>query len=451
MTSAVDEEYRAFVESAPAQADGYLFDTPRCRFWPEPADELLAAPGAQARAREGVVFIELPGGARLELGGLDLATVERALRLLPCRYARLVLELGAQAPVFIERTFSRVVFAPSAVAELELRQPSAELARFPGSPYELVRAYWRNSCAVGERLRGLPSPPTTSGQLRSLLSELHRLLLLGAPSEGRRSFYLPASALARKRATPGELYEAESRVERRGERVVIESGARVSVPLLGGELYWQLLAESVGDSGALDPERRLVADGLDWGAVVLGRAQDEAADRPWFLPPRPLTPEHFLALSVEWQRAAEARTERELLQALAAFHHRFVRLHPLPSGNQSLSMCIVNSLLRPALGVGLPHLLLDQLALRFDPSAYGRLFARAAGAWCTPWPTPTQRMQSLLCMRGELNRFVSALAGQPSLLQARASLLADQHAAGLSLLAPPFAGAGGGAERPAFP
>ena len=36
MTLPIDE-YRAFVAARPPSPDGYLFETPRCRFWPEPA------------------------------------------------------------------------------------------------------------------------------------------------------------------------------------------------------------------------------------------------------------------------------------------------------------------------------------------------------------------------------------------------------------------------------
>jgi hypothetical protein len=434
------EAYRAFVAAAPASDDGYLFDTPRCRFWPEPGDELVAAPGARAAAAPGGAAIEVLG-ARLPISGLDLPTLQRALAALPCSYARLALELGPRMTSFIEQAFSRVVFAPSAVAALELAQPACEIVRFPGSPYEIVRAYWQNLCGVRRRLDALEAPPSDVAAFRRLLLELHELTLLGEPeTSGPRSFYLPASALARKRATPGQFYEGATSTERRAGEVVITSGARVSVPLLGGASYWQLLAESVSDEAALASERRLNLDGLDYGSVVQGRASEELQARPWFLPPRPLSERYFELLLGEWRAAWEALERGDvpaLLSALAAFHYRFVRSHPLPSANQSVSMSCVNRLLRSALGIGIPHLLLDQLALRFELHAYGRLFARAARAWSKPWPSATDRLRSLLRMRGELNGFVSNLGSAASLIEARALLIDDAHGASLALLVEP--------------
>ena len=122
------------------------------------------------------------------------------------------------------------------------------------------------------------------------------------------------------------------------------------------------------------------------------------------------------------------------LAALGAFHYRFVRIHPLPSGNQSLSMSFVNSALHRLLGIGIPHLLLDQLALRFELFAYQRLFARAARSWSAPWPNATERLRHLVRMRNELNDFVSALGNAPSLIEARAHSAEDLHGAELSLL-----------------
>jgi hypothetical protein len=440
MSGQVTEAYRAFVAATPPSDDGYLFDTPRCRFWPEPADELVAHPGARVVAVAGGAAIDVQG-VRLSISGLDLPILQRAMAALPCSHARLALELGPRMPEFVAQTFSRVVFAPSAIAELEVVQPACEIVRFPGSPYEVVRAYWRNSCAVRVRLDALEAPPPDVPALRSLLLELHELMLVGAgDSQARRSFYLPASALARKRAKPGEFYEGVTSTERRGSDLVITSGARVSVPLLGGATYWQLLAESVSDEAALEPERGLHVDGLDYGQLLQGRASDELQSRPWFLPPRPLSSQHFELLLEDLRSAWTAQQRRhvpELLAALAAFHWRFVRSHPLSSANQSLAMCFVNRLLRPLLGIGMPHLLLDQLALRVAPSAYGRLFARAARAWCPPWPSATDRLRSLLRMRNELNGFVAKVSALTSIIDARALLHDDAEGARLALLSEP--------------
>lgn len=438
MTEDRRDAYRSFVDAAlrARPDDGYLFDQPRCRFVPEPNDELVAPPGAGLTRTADGVAVQLPGGARVPLVGVDFAKLRKSFAQLPCRYSRLTLELGAATESFMQQAFSRVLFAPGAIAELETQLSAAEIVRFPGSPYEVVRSYWRNAIAVRRRLaeRELPA---SGDELRALLLELHELLLLGEPgSSGRSSFYLPASLLGRKRPEPGRFYDVPSRVERRGAETIVTSGARVSVPLLGGAHYWQLLADSVDDGGALADERQPRIDELDWGRVLRARAEDETESRAWFLPPRPLASAHFEALLAELRAANAAEIARDVpaaLRALGAFHYRFVRLHPLPSGNQSLSMSFVNAALGRLLGVGIPHLLLDQLALRFELEPYQRLFKRAARVWA-PWPNATkaEQLRHLIRMRNDLNGFVSALSRAPSLVEARA--IDDAHGAGLALL-----------------
>lgn len=430
--------YRAFVEASAAETkdDGYLFDTPRCRFELEPSDELVAAPGARL-AREGErTLVQLPSGAALPIVGIEPERLRATWAALPCRYSRVALELGPATRSFVEQCFSRVLFAPAAVAELEVELPALEIVRFPGSPYEVVRSYWRNCIAVRRRLeeRGLPRD---TSELRRLLLELHELMLLGEDGGGRSSFYLPASLLGRKRPVPGRFYEVPSELERRGAETILTRGARVSAPLLGGLHYWQLLAESVDDIGALADERELTEAGAPVGRIVRARAEQETRERPWFLPPRPLTDANFAALLSALTEAHAAEAARDLkgvLAALGSFHYRFVRLHPLPSANQSLSMSFVSSLLRRVLGVGIPHLLLDQMALRFEERAYRKLFARAARAWCAPLPSPSERMQQLARMTKMLNGLVHSLNEAPSLLEARALLPSMSYAAELALL-----------------
>ena len=235
------EQYRRFVEQVAGEADaeGYLFDEPRCRFVPEASDELVLAPGARLSPAPGGVLVELGPGARLLLRGFQLAELERVFAQLPCRYSRLVLELGPRATSLVEQAFSKILFAPAAVAELEAEVSAVELVRFPGSPYEVVRSYWRNACAVRGRIAARPLPDSTA-ELRSLLLELHELMLLGSGNGAARdSFYLPASLLGRKRPTPGTFYDLPASFERRGDETILTSGARVGVPLLGGAYYWQ--------------------------------------------------------------------------------------------------------------------------------------------------------------------------------------------------------------------
>jgi hypothetical protein len=452
MTQARQEAYRTFVETSlrSRSDDGYLFDTPRCRFRPEASDELVAAPGAEV-VRSGNDFaVQLPGGARLPLTGFTFEKLRAVFAQFPCSYSRLTIELGNATESFVEQAFAKVLFAPRAVAALETELPNVELVRFPGSPYEVVRSYWRNSCAVRRELLER-EPPNNAGELRELLLELHELLLLGEDdAESRSSFYLPASLLGHKRPAPGTFYEVPSSFERRGAETILTNGARVSVPLLGGANYWQLLGESVDDAGALSDERSVSVSGLALGQVLRARSEDEAESRPWFLPPRPLQPAHFERLLAELKAATAAEASRDVpgaLRALAAFHYHFVRIHPLPSGNQSLSMNFVNARLQRLLGTGIPHLLLDQLALRFELSAYQRLFARAAKVWVA-WPknaagvsgaqhvtvTSTERLRHLIRMRSELNDFVSAVGSSMTLIEARALLSTQASGAELALL-----------------
>lgn len=444
------DQYRRFVERAvgDAESDGYLFDEPRCRFVPEASDELVLAPGARLSAAPGGVLVELGPGARLLLRGFELSELQRAFSLLPCRYSRLVLELGPRLSSLIDQAFSKILFAPAAVAELEAEVSAVELVRFPGSPYEVVRSYWRNACSVRRRMAAEPLPDSTA-ELRSLLLELHELMLLGESTGGARdSFYLPASALGRKRPAPGTFYDVPASFEERAGETILTSGARVSVPLLGGEHYWQLLGESLDDPDVLSDRRSVTFRAVELGGVVHGRAPDEARSRPWFVPPRPLTEAHFELLLAALTSASAAERASDLpaaLQALASFHYFFVRAHPLPSANQSLSMCFVNAALQRLLGFGMPHLLLDQMALRFELSAYRRLFSRMVRMWCAPWPNAAgglgpadgkaQRLRHLLRMRSELNAFVAALQSAPSLLAARA-LLVDERASLAGLAEP---------------
>jgi hypothetical protein len=416
--------YRHFVANAPVPEDGYLFDTPRCRFAPEPSDRLLLGPGA-TRPPE-----------------VDQATWQAAERQLPCALSELTTTLGERTEAFVRATFGSVLFAPHALLSLELAQPSHEIVRFPGSPYEIVRPYWRNMGAVRRILETEPVP-SSGAELSELIVRLHVLALTG---DGR-SFYLPASALARKRPTPGELYDVPSQLQRHGGTFVLLSGARVSAPLLGGEHYFRLLAESVGDPGALATERQLEFGGVPLGGIIPARAPDEAESRPWFVPPRPLSRAHFELLATQLRAADEAARQRDdaaLVHALARFHYAFVRTHPLPSANQSLSMSFINARLRARFGSGIPHLLLDQLALRFRPDSYAQLFDRAVRSWLVVEQQPAARNLELSKRRRILDACVSGIAqaqsglhdarAQSGLHDARAQSGLDARALALALL-----------------
>jgi hypothetical protein len=209
----------------------------------------------------------------------------------------------------------------------------------------------------------------------------------------------------------------------------------VNASLLGGRAYQELVCASAGDSEAVSNERDLVEDGLSWGRVAYGRAHDETESKSFFCPPRPFTPEHFERLHESLVRALErARAEDRAgaLAALARFHQRFVRLHPFKAANQSLCMNIVGYVLGLSHGAGMPHTILDHLALRLSESAYERVFATAAavgvvtGSAAERWRVLGERKRRSFDFIAQLGR-----GADP-----RGALRADPEAARFALVVP---------------
>lgn len=416
-------DYERWLAARPSSGDHYLLAEPRVRFEPHGSDVIVRLPGSPVPAYDGA---DLERDVRI-LDALDATrTWDRACELaaVPPRDADGLLHAG----------FGTVLFAPIAVAELEARLPCAETVRFPGSPYEVVRSYWSNMAAVREGFdvifRRSRSPELFLEELR----RLHRVLLLG-PDEA--TFYRPASPIARKGIGPGMLWEAPSRVVVEADGPRLLEGPRVGAAEVGGKTYWALLAESVKDPDALAPERTLVArGGPEWGRLVTARAGDELEAKPWFCPPRPLAEAHAVGLCHPFAKARDAadRGERATsVASLATFHQRFVRLHPFRAGNQSLAMNLVNAVLRELGGTGIPHLVLDQLALRFDEAAYARLFARAVHGW-TVTGSPVERYRGLTNKKNRYFSLLAELEASPSLDDARALVQSRRDDAALALL-----------------
>jgi hypothetical protein len=328
---------------------------------------------------------------------------------------------------FMSSLFGTVVFAPLSVGALEARAPSAEIVRFPGSPYEIVRPYWENMGLVRERLgeADLAAALGDTASFVRLLRELHALALLG---EGD-SFYRPASPVARKqRFEPGELATAPVVTEASPEGVRFVSGLRVSAAPLGGPHYLPLLLEGASAEAALDAGAAEVRDFAQlpgapgWGAVVVARADADDRSAPWFCPPRPLKAAHFEALATHLATALAAcgrGDESVALAHTAAFHHGFVRLHPFGFANQCLAMALVNHVLSGLLGAGLSHLVLDHLALELPPDAYAVVFRRAARAWLSEDPNPVHRTLDLAQKKARCFAFMRALALCPAPEEAR--------------------------------
>jgi hypothetical protein len=96
-------------------------------------------------------------------------------------------------------------------------------------------------------------------------------------------------------------------------------------------------------------------------------------------------------------------------------------------------MNLVNALLHKLHGIGIPHLVLDQLALRFDEAAYARLFARAVNGW-TATGSPLERYRALTERKARYFSLLGALERVTNLDEARALVRARPDDAALALL-----------------
>lgn len=435
--SALERAYQRFLKATPPRDpnDSYLFSEPRARFRPE-LDDVLFAPGLDVTETETGIELRLASGASLAIPGMTEELAAPVLSLLDG--TRTLREIERALPShkrvidgLLAVGFGSVIFAPIAVSELERDLSGVELVRFPGSPYELVRNYWRNMIAVRREVeRALEAPPATPEALVELFRELHVLTLMG-PS--RRSFYEPASPSARKGLAPGELWEAATETCSTPEGTIFVAGPRVNASFVGGRAYHALVYEAAQDLEALADERELFEDGLHWGRIVHGRAADETESKSFFCPPRPLLPEHWARLHeslLEALECAKASDRRGALGALARFHQRFVRLHPFKAANQSLAMNLVGAVLRRSHGAGMPHHLLDHFALRLSEAAYTRVFATAAEVGIVTY-NAAERWRLLADRKRRAFDFVSRLERDAD---PQSALRADPEAARFALI-----------------
>jgi hypothetical protein len=333
----------------------------------------------------------------------------------------------------LKAAFGIALFAPHAVTALERAVSGAELVRFPSAPYELERSYWQNMAAVRARMGDLEACLDDARGSFTELSKLHAVALVG---EDGHSFYRPQSRVVRRGLLPGALWHAVSRTEETSEGTRLLEGPRVPAPLIGGGGYAELLAELTGDPEATLPRREHADEGLGWGLVVTGGADGDAAPGPWFLPPRPITLAHAESLFGALRRAVRAQAkgdQRAALDGLADFHQRFVRLHPYRACNQALAMNLVNAVLGRVAGAGMPHLVLDHVALRFAPAAYRRLFGLAAREWCVEG-APAARLTHLLRKKGDYFALVGRLAATSDADAAAIVARTSPEAARLALL-----------------
>jgi hypothetical protein len=378
--------YERWLATQSADREDYLFAGARVRFESADEDVMVGPADLALDSRKGELELSsksLGGGVKLR--GPSAKPLERVLPLIDGQrtLAEIRAKSGRDRPALeqlVSQALGLVLFVPGAVSGLEAMLPGTEIVRFPGTPYEVVRSYWTNMAGV--RREAEASLALFAESPLTWLRGLHVVLLLGPELS---SFYRPASRISQAGVRPGALYDTPSRRIRSEDSVLLLSGPRVGVGLVGGERYHRLLVSRAGDPESLLPERELRdASDVDWGAVVSGRSVDEDHDGAWFCPPRPLTEAHFERLFSAYGAAlaaSENHDEPTAIRELSRFHYRFVRLHPFRCANQSLAMNLVNLVLTRLRGAGMPHLLLDQLALRFTESAYERVFDLAANQY----------------------------------------------------------------------
>jgi hypothetical protein len=437
------EEYERWLAGS-ASDDAYLYTDLRVRFDARDDDVLVQAPDLSIETTGTSVVMRTQA---LE-SGIDLSVLAEPLRrfLDLCDGER---TLGSArrdsglAASEIDRilagAFGTVLFSPLAVAELDQRIPASEIVRFPGSPYEIPRNYWGNMASVRNRLGALFD--RSDEPLRALdeLRALHVVTLLG---DDGKTFYRPASRIAEKGILPGTLWRTPSRtLETPGGTRFVE-GPRVNATFLGGDVYGSLLAELAGDPDATAARREhRDADGLDWGRIVRGRAEADPDDAEWFCPPRPITIEHVESLFQSLSLALVSGDASDPVHA-ADFHQKFVRLHPFRAANQSLAMNIVNDLLTQTAPVsraglttvGMPHLILDHLALRLAPDAYRRVFALATWEWTTPYDSGAERLRFYADRKRRAFSFIKRLASASDAAEARSMARAEPRDARVALL-----------------
>lgn len=387
-------------------------------------DDVLVLPrDAQAQpAGCGALLVSTQAHARIEVCGVSPTAAARVLAAIDGMRTAEEVEgaAGVDASTWeqiMRAAFGTVLFAPSAVAELEQRVSGTEIVRFVGSPYEIVRAYWDNMATVAARLRDLSAALSTADAFVRLMRELHVLALAG---ESGRSFYRPASPIFEKESEGlGEFLRSASVTEETSQGTRFVSGPRVGAGLIGGPHYHALLTESASDPGALAPAR-LIEDeaGLSWGRIVTARAVQDEREAPWFCPPRPLSPLHFETLRAHLVDALRAEPSRSV-GALAGFHWAFVRAHPFAFANQCVAMSVVNHVLRQTLGAGMPHHVLDHLALRLSKPAYEGVFRIAVRAWVVHEDSPVRRTLELVARKRRTFELLRKLDAAPSVNEAR--------------------------------
>lgn len=429
--------YQAWLEERRSEVKprDYLFSDVQPRFEPRKDDVVVPLPGVSVQRKGGRTMLRCAQPAvELPLPEIGVRDAERMLGTIDGE--RCLLEARWHAKVdaatfarFLRASFGRVLFAPEAVTSAEARISGVEITRFPGPPYGIERAYWDNMADVRAYFLAHGELDASHESFEQALREMHVLALMG---RGLSSFYKPASPVSDRVVAPGALFLQAPRLKRTSLGTLFLDGPRANVSLLGGAGYHQALYASVNDEQALGQERSFESDGVFWGQFVTARSERDERFGPWFCPPRPMRQEHFARLASllrEAQEAAAGQHERRAVRALAGFHQAFVRLHPFHCANQSIAMNLVNGILSRVIGAGIPHLVLDHLALRLSEHAYARIFARAVGAFAVVDDNPVRRLATLVTRKERSFSMIESLGRSKGAAESERVIAADPDAA----------------------
>jgi hypothetical protein len=415
-------EYERWVEAtvreAPGRGDDYLFGQPRARFVPDDADVLVKAEGLSVSATSDGSEVRLAPTTSLKVASVAPSRVERVLSMIDGVRPLAAIPTAAgveygELMAVLRPLFGAAIFAPEAVESLERELSGTEITRFAGAPYEIERPYWRNMIAVRRAcgdLDALAMALTTNESASRFLRRLHVIALMG---EDLCSYYKPASPISARGVGPGAFLTGSARTLDTPHGTLFLDGPRANVSFIGGELYHRTLYAVLDDPRAFEPRSFDDADGLNWGHVVRARARHDEHVADWFCPPRPLTEAHLERLFGPLRSAIQLgriRQSGEVVRQLARFHYHFVHLHPFRCANQCIAMSLVNQVLAQSHGAGMPHHILDQLALRLAPEAYERAFATAVAVYVLPQASPLERYRELAGRKARFYAFVERLA-----------------------------------------
>ena len=437
-------EYQSWVDAevrGSEASDDYLFAAAAARFIPDDADVLVRATGATVAGSRRGARVQTEAGTDLHLDRCDPRTVQRVLDAMDGQrpLAAVVAASGVPYPqvmAVLRGTFGHVVFAPDAIGVLEQEVSGTEITRFPGSPYEIERPYWRNMVAVRRALGSLDeleAALASDEQATRCLRRLHVLALMG---EDLRTYYKPASRISSKGILPGTFLVGRARTLETPSGTLFLDGPRANVSLIGGALYHLALYTVVGDAAAAQPRVFADDDGLSWGHIVHARAASDTEATDWLCPPRPLTVRHLERLFAPLRAAvgaARRQLKAEVVRELARFHHRFVHLHPFRCANQCIAMSLVNHVLHVSHGAGMPHLILDHVGLRLSIEAYERVFAGAVSTWLLSSADRLARARRLADQKARMFEFIERVAHAGSLPKALEVVGADLETARLAL------------------